>query len=106
MVLFLVPTGAPLSFAASHITANSLSLSWDPPRYDQQNGVIRYFVVTVNDLASATSRTLIINATSITISNLRPFFVYNISMAAFTVGLGPQSNQLMIQIPAARKWQH
>ncbi len=89
--------------SASHITTTSLSLSWDPPQFDQQNGIIRYYVVNIVDLSTFTSRTLNINAISITISNLRPFFVYNISVAAHTIGLGPYSSQLTIQLPPARK---
>jgi len=99
-----VPTGAPLSLSATRITSTSLSLSWDPPLYDQQNGNIRYYVVTLTEVALGSSRTLNVNATSFTVSNLRPFFVYNVSVAAYTVGLGPQSDQLTVQLPPARKY--
>ena len=101
--IYVVPTGAPLRLSASRITSTSLSLSWDPPLYDQQNGNIRYYVVTLTDVALGSSRTLNVIATSFTISDLRPFFVYNVSVAAHTINLGPQSGQLTIQLPPARK---
>ena len=96
----LVPTGAPLNLTAPRSTTNSLSLSWNPPRFDQQNGVIRYYTLYITDVTSGNSSwQLTSNSTRITVPNLQPFFTYNITISAFTVGEGPVSDPLVVTLP-------
>lgn len=76
-------------------------LSWDPPRFDLQNGVIRHYRVFITDTTNDTSWELTTNTTSLQIGNLQPFFTYNCSVAAFTIGLGPVSDSVVITLPQA-----
>lgn len=95
------PTGAPVNLMAPYATTNSLSLSWMPPRFDLQNGIIRHYTVFIEDLTNNTSWQLRANTTRILVETLQPFFVYNCSVAAFTIGMGPVSSVLTIQLPQA-----
>ena len=95
------PTGAPANLTAPRTTTTSLSLSWDPPRFDLQNGIIRYYTVFISDVTNGSSWELTSNTTRIQVSNLQPFFTYNCSVAAFTIGLGPTSDPVVIQLPQA-----
>lgn len=99
--LCLVPTGAPTSLTAVQFTTNSLTLSWDPPRSDQQNGIIRYYIVYIADVTNGTAWQLNVNTTRTTIRNLTPFFTYNCSVAPFTVGRGPTSASVVVTLPQA-----
>ncbi len=60
---------------------------------------IRYYSVHLDDLTTNTSFDLTTNVTRITISNIQPFFTYNCTVAAFTVGLGPISNPVVVTLP-------
>ena len=93
------PTGAPANLTAIQSTTQSLTLSWDLPRFDQQNGIIRYYIVTINDIANDTSWEVNVNATRTTIPGLQPFTTYNSTVAAFTVGRGPDSAPIMTTLP-------
>ena len=101
---FTVPTGAPSNLTAPRTITNSLSLSWNPPRFDLQNGVIRYYIIYITDVTNNTSWEETSNTTRITIYDLQPFFVYNCSVAAFTVGVGPISDPLVIRLPQAGQY--
>lgn len=96
-----VPTGAPTSLVAVQATTNSLTLSWDPPPFDQQNGLIRYYIINITDVTNGSSFEMTTNTTRTTIFNLRPFFTYNCSVAAFTVDKGPISTHVVVTLPQA-----
>jgi len=40
-----VPSGPPLSVKVKEINANTVQVSWDPPKLSHQNGVITGYVV-------------------------------------------------------------
>ena len=92
-----------MSLTATQTTTTSLSLSWDPPQFDLQNGIIRYYIVYVSDLTNDTNIDFSTNETQILIESLRPYYLYNCSVAAFTIGLGPVSDSLMVRLPQAGK---
>ena len=76
-------------------------LSWDPPRPEEQNGVIISYVINVTEAGSGASFQLVASTnTSRVVSNLQPFTTYDFLIAAATtVGLGPFSRLLTIQTP-------
>ena len=92
-----------MNLTVPRTTTTSLSLSWNPPRFDEQNGIIRYYVIYVSDLTNNTSWELTSNMTRVVIDNLQPFYLYNCSVAAFTVGLGHVSNSVMVRLPQTGK---
>ena len=79
---------------------------WDPPRIEDQNGVITGYRVIINNVNQAnTLRTTDINATSFIANGLEEFEAYNIQVAARTaIGLGPFSDVIRNQIIVQSKY--
>ena len=96
-----VPTGAPSNFVVDSTTPNSVSLSWNPPPVDQQNGLIRYYIIHCTPAGSAPMINTTSNTTEITIQNLLPFYQYSCTVAAFTIAIGPASIVLTFTLPEA-----
>ena len=75
-------------------------MSWQPPRRDQQNGILRHYFVT---LTSPSGVTLTRNVSSIqqatTISGLQPYTQYSCTVQAETVGLGPAAPSVQVTTP-------
>ena len=64
-----------------------------------QNGIIRYYIIYVSDLTNNTNWELTTNTTRILLDNLQPFYLYNCSVAAFTIDVGPVSNTVSVRLP-------
>ena len=92
-----VPSAPPQNVTVVSILPNSFSLTWEPPDIEHQNGIIlEYTVTTVND--NMTNITQLSTATNAVVSNLRPFTVYEVTVAAHTsVGRGPFSVGITVQ---------
>ena len=92
LIFFLtVPSSAPLNVSLSDITSTSISIRWFPPPIDQQNGVIRHYIVSIEEVATATSITLNTTDVSVTLENLHPNYEYLFNIAAVTIGAGPSN---------------
>ena len=75
------------------MSSTKIHLSWEPPLSHHQNGVIQSYTVTVFEVNTNTTHEVhqdILN-TSITLTGLHPNYEYKLSVAAYTVGLGPSS---------------
>ena len=85
------PTAAPQSFVADWITSMEVQLSWEPPPLEHQNGLIQSYTITVFEVDSNSTKEVHQNFASNTISltGLHPYYNYIMSVAAYTVGLGP-----------------
>ena len=84
--------------SALNSTSHSISLKWNPPPYDKQNGVIISYVINVTNAVTLVSVQYYTATTSIIISNLEPFTTYVCVVAAATsVGVGPFSHLLFVQ---------
>ena len=86
------PSGIPHNFSASVVTSHSLSLIWNPPLPENQNGVIIRYTVNITVLATIQMFQLFSDNNSITVSSLSPYTTYSFIIAAETaVGVGPFS---------------
>ena len=94
-----VPTAPPANLSVTAVTSRTATLSWDPPPYEGQNGVIREYMLTVN--RSDTNFFIVLNTTmtQLTVENLLPFRSYIFTVAAQTIALGPFSMEEEIQLP-------
>ena len=63
--------------------------------------MIRYYTVYIMDITNGTSWDVRVNATGTTVQNLHPFFIYNCSVAAYTVATGPISCSITVRLPQA-----
>ena len=86
------PSGFPHNFSASVVTTHSLSLVWNPPSPEDQNGVIIRYRVNITVLGTMEMYQLLSVNGSITVLSLRPYTTYIFTIAAETaVGVGPFS---------------
>jgi len=96
---FAVPSAPPQNVTTMVINSTSISVYWDPPPLDDQNGVITgYTVIITNINRTSISMTISVTNTSYTAINLEEFEVYHIQVAAMTaIGLGPFSDVIRSQ---------
>ena len=86
------PSGEPQSVEAVAVSPTSIRLTWNPPLDEYQNGVIRSYHIKLTALEEDGETTSFETdgLTNIFILNsLHPYYLYSITVAAFTVGLGP-----------------
>ena len=84
---FTAPSGPPRDLQVFATGSSMIFLTWDPPLFEQQNGIIRQYLITL--MSGQTAITATSMNTNATISGLRPFTTYQCSVAAFTVSAGP-----------------
>ena len=89
--LLSVPSGPPQQISATNITATAIVFSWMPPLPELQNGVIKSYVITVFEADTNSLIQIYDNHsdTSIFLTNLHPFYSYQISVSAVTIKVGP-----------------
>ena len=89
--IHIAPSGVPQSVEAVAVSSTSIRVTWNPPLAKEQNGLVRSYHINV----SAVEDGEMINfetdglATILILNSLHPYYSYNITIAAFTVGLGP-----------------
>lgn len=98
LALTAVPTSSPVNVVPSFVTKSSVSFRWEPPPYDDQNGVIILYIINITVLETEDSFQLNSSTTTLTVTSLRPFRTYECSIAAATlVGLGPFSTSIIVK---------
>lgn len=100
----LVPTGPPQDVVITLVTSTSISLSWNPPLFKDQNGFIREYYIAVCIVQSEPCYGVTSNDTSFTLVDLHPYYSYNLSIAAVTVGIGPLSESQHVTCLEEGKW--
>ena len=86
-----VPTDAPQAVDAVAVSSTSIRITWSPPPFEEQNGVIRFYYINVTELQTGHTQqfTAYGDETLQIVNLLHPFYIYECSVAAFTVGVGP-----------------
>ena len=104
MLLFhflpIVPTGPPQGVEIQSETSTTLVLSWQPPSSENQNGIIVHYIVNITEME--TGRLLsftAVNTTTLSVPMLHPFYTYTCIVAAVTVGIGPYSATVEVELP-------
>ncbi|PIK36504.1 putative receptor-type tyrosine-protein phosphatase delta isoform X4, partial [Apostichopus japonicus] len=94
------PSGVPLRMLAEAVSSDMITVSWEPPLYEERNGVITGYTVRMyagDPTQSITNRT---SANSLTFSGLRPNTDYVVQVKAHTsVGGGPFTEEFMVRTP-------
>ena len=91
--MFIAPSGPPQNVSGIAVSSTKIQLSWEPPLSHHQNGMIQSYTVTVFEVNTNTTHEVHqdIYHSSITLTGLHPYYEYKLSVAAYTVGLGPSS---------------
>ena len=93
-LFFLVPTGPPQNISGFVISSTKIQLSWEPPVSELQNGPVQSYTITVfetnTNLTTQEHRDFL--HSTIILTGLHPNYQYDLSVAAYTVGLGPSAS--------------
>ena len=97
----IVPRTPPQNVSGSVVNSSAIVLNWNPPDIDDQNGIVRYYVVNVTEVQTANVFQCTANTTGLSISSLHPSYMYVIVVSAATIGPGPFSPALTLQTAEA-----
>ena len=95
--VYAVPSSPPANVSAVVLNSNSISVSWDALPADLANGIIRKYTVNVTVSESQEKWTVETPLTTVTLSELHPFYTFTIQVAAHTIGPGPFSPQQTLE---------
>ena len=97
LFFYSVPSSPPQSPYGSAIGSTGISLFWDPPPADAQNGIITRYMISITEVETDRSFSLFSPTTSVNVTSLHPFYTYNCTIAAeTTVGDGPYTTSITI----------
>ena len=81
-----------MNVSSSDVTSTSAVISWGPPPYEDQNGVIINYTISVSVQETGESFTYTTSDTTYSFTTLKPYRSYDITIAASTsIGTGPFS---------------
>ena len=93
----VAPTSAPTNLSGLAVDSTSIALSWSPPPFEDQNGIIRHYIINIRELDTGITFSRVSLTTSISLYNLHPFYRYSVTVTAVTVGPGPRTMILTVQ---------
>ena len=93
------PSGPPTEVVVNATSSRSISLSWSSPNPEQQNGIVRHYLITVTSSFETVTRNISSIQTRTIISGLRPYTVYSCTVQAETVATGPSSDPVQLRTP-------
>ena len=96
-----VPSTSPLTISGHVIDSNTIFLSWFPPLPQNQNGIIREYIIKITEILSNSTSTNYSTNNSITINSLHPNYYYNLSVSAVTISSGPFSQPITFKTDEA-----
>ncbi len=91
IIVIIVPSGAPQNVSGVVISSTKIEISWDPPKPSLQNGPVQSYTIIVFEVTTnlTTQEHQDFLHSTIILTGLHPNYEYEISVAAYTVGLGP-----------------
>ena len=99
MFLTAVPSQSPLNVSAMNDSSTSIQVSWEPPTTEFTFGILRAFIIRyalASDQEAYNYTTISSDVTTHIIEGLLEFTLYNIEIAASTVGIGPFSDPVSV----------
>ena len=85
-----MPSGYPQSFEATATSSKMSTLSWDPPNFEDRNGIIIGYVINITSAYTNETTEYASNTTTLALTTLSPYTTYYCIVAARTsVGTGP-----------------
>jgi hypothetical protein len=90
------PDGPPAQVSGTAINSTSITVTWHPPAVINQNGDIVEYIVRVIETETGLVYKWNVIDTFLTVSMLHPYYLYAISVAAVTIGIGPFSDEVNV----------
>lgn len=94
-----MPNSAPTVNSYYAIDSRRLFISWSAPPAHQQNGIIRHYNISLVETETGSNFHYTTANTNHTISLLHPAYSYQIEISAITIGAGPRSVSVVLQMP-------
>ena len=96
---FTDPSGTPSNTTGLALNSTHIYIDWDPPPLDQQNGELREYRITINEVETSILRTISSDSdvTEAIVGPLHPYYTYNCTILAVTVGEGPPSTVITVR---------
>ena len=93
------PTAPPQEVAGVAFNSSAITISWLPPPFEHQNGVIVGYTVHILEVVTNQTTTIEVEGPHIEIfvGFLHPYYIYAFSVAAKTIELGPLSHTNMVR---------
>lgn len=88
-----------MELETSPLDSRTLLLSWSPPLEADRNGVIRMYYGNQTEEETRKMFHFQTELTTCSQTHLHPFYHYSWVVAAYTVGVGPYSSPLTVQMP-------
>ncbi len=92
-----MPSNPPENFVGEAISSVSISLSWTPPDVVDLNGILRGFHIDVTEVETNKNYTLQVQGTQHLVTFLHPYYTYQFTIAAITVGTGSPSDVITVR---------
>ena len=89
---YAAPSFPPLNSSGEVLGPTTISLSWQPPPPESQNGIITSYTILITEVVTNTNTTYQREGsrTELLITGLHPYYDYSCTVAAATlIGLGP-----------------
>ena len=93
----IAPTSAPANISGLAVDSTGISISWNPPPFEDQNGIIRHYAINITELETGITFSHVSLTTSISLYNLHPFYRYSVTVTAVTVGPSPATIAFTVQ---------
>lgn len=90
------PNGAPQNVSGVSTSSHSIYLSWNPPPLTSQNGIIREYYINILEVDRGLEFEYMAGSTEFEITELHPYYTYEIWVSAYTIALGPSSDPISV----------
>lgn len=91
------PSAPPSNLTGQVIDSTTVRLTWNPPPVENHNGVIRKYIITATETNTGNVLSWESVATNFEVHSLHPFYTYEFTVAAFTIGQGPYTSVITLQ---------
>ena len=91
-LLIIAPSASVLNLSAQAVDSKTIFISWIPPLFIHQNGMIRSYTVFVTETNTGIVYNYSSSTTNVTVSQLHPYFTYSCAVSPVTVKPGPLSS--------------
>ena len=98
-MIIVVPSSPPVRLQGNAVNSTTIQLQWEPPALADQNGVIRSYYINISVAETGSVFQLTSASNTLNISGLHPYYTYNFTVAAVTIGPGLYSAVFTIKMP-------
>ena len=90
------PTAPPSTPQLTELTSQSFSLMWQPPPFEEINGDIRRYTISIVEVETGQEFETMTNISQATVTSLHPYYNYMCKVRAETILPGPFSDVISV----------